>query len=179
MVSWEEFWAETLRKAGFAEPPQAQPDDRHDPQPAVTPTSVEPSTAPGPKGSKKKRVVTIVLDSSLPRAAQVASWGLAVMKQAGVRTWEELGPSLQHWPPHVTVTPEQVQLVEPMSYLLGVIAMARPGRHEKTVTLAVCPVCHEWELTTGTYWKQCHLTVGCPGAPVKAPVAKAVVCAAE
>lgn len=133
---------------------------------------VEPKQRPRakPKAVKPPRETGLAADPSLPPDCQAVSLGLAVLREAKVSTWCELGPTLERWPSHVVLTEEQLLLLRQHSGLLGLIAW-RDGK-KPMVTLAICPECHRFEQTTGAWWRKCQLKLHCQGAPVKVSPAK-------
>ena len=152
-------------------------DDRPTPAGAEPAPSGAAAAVSKPRRARKasaQQPVRLEADQALSPAVQTVSLGLAVLREAGVRTWADLGAGLEAWPGRVRLEPEQLETMHQHSHLLGFIAQARQGQKEPTVTLVICPTCSRFELTTGASSKTCHLTLGCTGKPEKARAAKSV-----
>ena len=149
------------------------PDHRIPPGPPVPgPPPSPPPAAAQPRPPRAPKLKGIAANPAAPPAAQAVSLALGVLRAAEARYWSDLGPELENWPQGLKLSNEQLALLREHSHLLGLVAFGRPGTGERTVSVAVCPVCGAFELTTGTTWQKCRLTRGCEGEPVKASVAK-------
>ena len=73
----------------------------------------------------------------------------------------------------IDLTRADLELLDAHLGLLGLIRVV-PGTRGSgyTVTVAVCDHCGRWMLSTGAVPRRCRLTIGCPGAMVKAVPAK-------
>lgn len=140
-------------------------DDKDDDEEEAAPAPVERPRAR--RQAQSRHPVALVVDESLPSELQAVSLALGVLREAGVRRWADFG---SEWPSSVFVAEEQLELLRRHADLLGLVSWSGGG--EKNVTLAMCPKCRRWELTTGSIWSSCNMTLGCGGKPIKAQPAK-------
>ena len=155
-----------------ASAPASQPAEAEAGPPVPEPHPAPPLAVAQPRQPRAPKLKGIAANPDAPPAAQAVSLALGVLRAAEARYWSDLGPELENWPPSLKLSSEQLALLREHSYLLGLVAFGRPKTGERTVSVAVCPVCGAFELTTGTTWQKCRLTRGCEGEPVKASVAK-------
>jgi len=126
------------------------------------------------KKPKDPRRVRLEPDQTLSPLLRTASLGLGVLREAGLRSWGDLGPDCEHWPAHVVLSDEQLNEMRHYSWVLAWIAWGKRGE-TRTVYVAACSECGLVETTHGSPSARCRLHLGCGGKPIKAPAAKSVV----
>jgi len=111
---------------------------------------------------------------------RAVSIGLALLKTARAACWDDLVDTLRTdeqsaaWRlDGIDLTRDDLELLDQHLGLLGLIRVVRGARGTgHTVTVAVCDRCGQWMLSTAAVPRRCRLTMGCPGAMVKAAPAR-------
>lgn len=112
-----------------------------------------------------------IVNDDLPEAAQAASYALAIIRIAGVDSWDDLGgaeltPARQAKLDDLDISPEQKQIMLDHPEAVHLVRKGPPMR-----SIAVCDTCGFTIAVCGPSSKKCVRPRGCSGAMVRATTA--------